>query len=177
MLTVGDMLLYAFARARPVAALLTALTTAVALAATASPAHAAGVQDRVDAYLKAHPGGTQIGPADIAYSGGRFVVTVVRTDLTAAAPDCPTNWYCFYDGPNYTYPRGKLSDCGAQDLGTWGWRNRTASVHYRMSTGSVTFLNESGATDTPLFTASTTRRTIPDVAPYRDTADYVYRTC
>jgi hypothetical protein len=171
------MLLSALARARPVAALLIAATTLVTIAATAAPARAADVQAQVDAYLAKHPGGTQIGPADIAYSGGRFVVTVVRTGLAAAAPDCPSNWFCFYDGVNYTYPRGKLSDCGAQDLGTWGWRNRTASVHYRMSTGSVTFINESGSTDTPLFTASTTRRTIPDVTPYRDTADYVYRTC
>jgi hypothetical protein len=171
------MLLSALARARPVAALLAAAITTVAIAATAAPARAADVQDQVDAYLKAHPGGVQVGPADIAYSGGRFVVTVVRTDRTAAAPDCPSNWFCFYDGVNYTYPRGKLSDCGAQDLGNWGWRNRTASVHYRMSTGSVTFINETGSTDTPLFTASTTRRTIADVAPYRDMADYVYRSC
>jgi hypothetical protein len=172
------MLRYAFARARPVAALLTAAAITVAIAATAAPAHAADVQSRVDAYLAAHPGGTQVGAADIAYSGGRFVVTVTRIDFTAAGtPDCPSNWFCFYDGTNYTYPRGKLSDCGAQDLGNWGWRNRTASVHYRMSTGSVTFINETGSTDTPLFTASTTRRTIADVAPYRDMADYVYRSC
>jgi hypothetical protein len=171
------MLLSAFARARLVAALLTAATTTVAIAATAAPARAADIQAQVDAYMAKHPGGTRIGAADVAYSGGRFVVTVVRTGHTAAAPDCPSNWYCFYDGTNYTYPRGRLSDCGAQDLGTWGWRNRTASVHYRMSTGSVTFINEAGSTDTSLFTASTTRRTIPDVAPYRDMADYVYRTC
>ncbi|GAA4148884.1 hypothetical protein GCM10022251_13110 [Phytohabitans flavus] len=160
-----------------VAALLTAATTLVALVATAAPARAATIQDQVDAYMKAHPGGTQVGTADIAYSGGKFVVTVVRTGLTATAPDCPANWFCFYDGTNYGYPRGKLSDCGAQDLGTWGWRNRTASVHYRMSTGSVSFLNETGSTDTILFTASTSRRTIPDVTPHRDLADYVYRSC
>jgi Peptidase inhibitor family I36 len=157
--------------------MLAAVTTTVAIAATAAPARADDVQTKVDAYLKAHPGGVQVGAADIAYSGGRFVVTVVRTDRTAATPDCPSGWFCFYDGVNYTYPRGKLSDCGAQDLGTWGWRNRTASVHYRSSSGSVTFINETGATDTMLFTASTTRRTIPDVAPYRDMADYVYRSC
>ena len=156
--------------------LVTVITT-VAIAATATPARAADIQDRVDAYLKANPGGTQIGAADISYSGGRFVVTVVRTDLTAASADCPANWFCFYDGPNYTYPRGKLSDCGAQDLGNWNWRDRTASVHYRMSTGTVTFINETGSPDTTLFTASTTRRTLPDVAPNRDKADYVYRTC
>ncbi|MFC0528811.1 peptidase inhibitor family I36 protein [Phytohabitans kaempferiae] len=172
------MLRFAFARARLVVALLAAATTTVAITATAAPARAADVKDRVDAYLAAHPGGVRIGGADIAYGGGRFIVTVTRTDLAAAAaPDCPANWFCFYDGTNYTYPRGKLSDCGAQDLGAWGWRNRTASVHYRMSTGSVTFINETGSTDTPLFTASTGRRTIPDVAPYRDMADYVYRTC
>lgn len=104
------MLRSAFARARLVAALLTAVTTIVAITATAAPARAADLQAKVDAYLKANPGGVQIGPADIAYSGGKFVVTVARADFAAGSPDCPSGWFCFYDGPNYTYPRGKLSD-------------------------------------------------------------------
>jgi hypothetical protein len=28
-------------------------------------------------------------------------------------------------------PRGKLSDCGWQDLKTWGWHDRAESVHNR----------------------------------------------
>jgi Peptidase inhibitor family I36 len=151
----------------------------VALAAGPGLTRAAQIQREVAAYLAAHPGGHQITTTDISYGNGAFIVSVDRTTplVAAAAPDCPSGWFCFYDNINFGYPRGKLSDCGFQDLGTWGWRNRTESVHYNMSTGSVTFINETGATDTPLFSVSTSKRTIADVSPYRNQADYVYRYC
>jgi hypothetical protein len=149
--------------------------------AAAAPglARAAQTQREVTAYLIGHPGGRQINTTDIEYGNGAFIVTVVPAAprVTIAALDCPAGWYCFYDGVNFGYPRGKLSDCGFQDLGTWGWRNRTDSVQYNLSSGSVTFINETGATDTALFSVSTTKRTIADVNPYRNQADYVYRTC
>jgi hypothetical protein len=162
---------------RRVLAPLAALGLILALAA-AVPAltRAAQIQRQVIAYLTSHPGGRQINPTDISYGNGAFIVSVVRL-APLAAPDCPSGWFCFYDGINYGYPRGKLSSCGFQDLGTWGWRNRTESVHYNMSTGSVTFINETGTTDTSLFSVSTSRRTIADVSPYRNQADYVYRYC
>lgn len=159
--------------------LLTGLLAGPALApAPAGPASAAPdpVPAQVAAYLAAHPGGRQISATDIEY-GGVFVVTVVRPAGALAAPDCPAGWFCFYDRTNFNYPRGKLSDCGDQDLGRWGWRNRTESVHYNISSGKATFINESGATDTSLFTVSSSRRTIADVSPHRNKADYVYRYC
>jgi hypothetical protein len=155
------------------------LLAVLALVLSVSGPAAAGVatQRQVDAYLAAHPGGVQINSTEISYSGGAFVVTVVRAAGTYGTPDCPAGWFCFYDNINFGYPRGKLSDCGWQDLGWWGWRNRTESVHYNLSTGSVVFINETGATDTALFTVSTTRRTIADVSPNRNRADYVFRYC
>jgi hypothetical protein len=158
-------------------AMLALATAPVAVApgtATAAP-----VQHSVDAYLASHPGGHQIGATEVEYGNGAFIVTVVPSTprIAAAAPDCPAGWFCFYDGANFGYPRGKLSDCGWQDLGTWGWRNRTDSVQYNLSTGSVVFINETGATDTSLFSVGTTKRTIADVSPNRNQADYVYRYC
>lgn len=153
------------------------LLVAAGTPAAAEPHVDGTAQSRVDAYLAAHPGGKQINATEISYGDGAFVVTVVPQPGTLGAPDCPSGWFCFYDVINYGYPRGKLSDCGWQDLGWWGWRNRTESVHYNMSIGSVVFIDETGSIDTSLFTASTTRRTIPDVNPYRNRADYVYRYC
>jgi hypothetical protein len=160
-------------------------TSTVAQAATASSATASSRQSpelvrsadqtKVDAYLAGHPGGVQTGPRDISY-GGALIVTVSRDISAAAVADCPSGWFCFYDTVSYGYPRGRLSSCGFQDLGTWGWRNRVESVHYNMSSGTVAFLNEAGATDTVLFTAGTTRRTIADVNPNRNKADYVSRS-
>jgi hypothetical protein len=152
------------------------LALILAIAAAPGLDRVAQIQRQVAAYLVSHPGGRQINTTDIEYGNGRFIVTVAQV-VPLASPDCPSGWYCFYDGVNFTYPRGKLSDCGFQDLGTWGWRNRTDSVHYNMSSGSVTFINETGTTDTSLFSVSTTRRTIADVSPYRNMADYVYRFC
>ncbi|MFV2012655.1 MULTISPECIES: peptidase inhibitor family I36 protein [unclassified Micromonospora] len=164
---------------RLVPAVLAVAVLATGLQPGVAAAGPTAVQSRMDAYLAAHPGGTQIDETDIAYSGGMFIVSVVRTAEAGplAGPDCPGGWFCFYDGTNYTYPRGRLSDCGWQDLGRWGWRNRTESVHYNLNYGSTTFLDETGSTDTKLFVVDTARRTVPDVSPHRNRADYVYRAC
>lgn len=50
-----------------------------------------------------------------------FVVTYALPSSTgpisvAASPDCPTGWFCFYDGAAYVYPRGRLSSCGFQGV-------------------------------------------------------------
>jgi hypothetical protein len=157
----------------PVAIL--ALVLSIGGTATAAPSDADTNQRLVAEFLAAHPGGQQLRDNEIAY--GAVIVEVAAPVGAYAAPDCPTGWFCFYDGLNYNYPRGRLSSCGWQDLGWWSWRDRTESVHYNMSTGSVVFIAETGATDTSLFTLSTTKRTVPDVAPNRNRADYVYRYC
>src|SRR5262245_12370847 len=59
------------------------------------------VQREVDAYLAANPGGRQINATEIAYDNGAFVVTVVPEAGILGVPDCPTGWFCFYDGVNY----------------------------------------------------------------------------
>ena len=168
-----------FRSARPPIRTLIAITAVAALAATAAPHPAAASPSDTSpaAYLAAHPGGTIINNTEISYQGGAFIVTLTRDRRSLATADCPTGWFCFYDGINFGYPRGRLSDCGFQDLGNWGWRNRTESVHFKASTGSASFINEAGATDTTLFTASTTRRTLASVTPHGNKADYVYRYC
>jgi hypothetical protein len=157
----------------------------IALAAPAAPAlgaaPAATAQDLVNAQLAAAPGGKQISATEVSY--GDFVVTVVRpaTSVDATA-DCPSGWFCFYDHTNYGYPRGKLSSCGWQDLATWGWNDRTESVHYNMSTGSVSFINHGSrpdhSDDRVVFSVSTSNRFLPDVGvANRNIADHVYRYC
>jgi hypothetical protein len=150
--------------------------SSLTILATGTPARADGSRDEVLAYMAAHPGGERIGDSDISYGGGVFIVTVVQT-RALAGPDCPSGWYCFYDGVNYTYPRGRLSDCGFQRLSTWSWQNRVESAHYNLATGSVVFIDETGSTDTTLFTIGVSRRTVADVGSARNRADYVFRYC
>lgn len=158
-------------------------TPATSTPALAEPAPQPDVQAQIDAHLKAYPGGVQTGPYEITYGNGRFVMTFVRTEpAVAGAPDCPWGWFCFYDSVNYGYPRGKLSDCGWQDLDEWGWSNRTESVHYNLASGSVAFINHavgqtSHSFDVAVFGAGTSATTIADTLPYRNTADHVQRYC
>ncbi|WP_027346657.1 peptidase inhibitor family I36 protein [Hamadaea tsunoensis] len=174
-------------RARPIRLLWTillgtamALTATPALAATPSPG-AQGVQAQIDQYLAKAPGGKQINANEISYDGGVFVVTFAAFGTSPTGADCPSGWFCFYDRTNYGYPRGKLSSCGWQDLAWWGWNDMTESVHYNMSSGSVSFINHGRyadhSDDTVLFTVSTTSRYLSDVSPYRNVADHVYRSC
>ena len=170
---------------------LTALLVFVVLIAPAAPATAAAsptqtapstkaVQEMIDAQLAAAPGGKQISPTEVSY--GDFVVTVARTDNTSVGADCPAGWFCFYDRVNYGYPRGKLSSCGWQDLATWAWNDRTESVHYNLSTGSVSFINHGArpdhSDDRVLFSVGASNRFLSDVgAANRNIADHVYRFC
>lgn len=161
--------------------LLAALTLLALLATglSSQPVSAAArTEAAVAAYLRTNPGGVPIGGRDIAYSDGTFIVTVSRGPATKAlaAADCPSGWYCFYDGPAYTYPRGRLSSCGWQDLGAWGWRNRIESAHYNMSSGTVAYLNENGSADTVLFTTSASNRYLANAGTSSNKADYVSRS-
>nr|MDT0659084.1 hypothetical protein [Micromonospora sp. DSM 115978] len=125
-------------------------------------------------YLAAHPGGVPINDNEISYDGGRFIVTLERPPHTGyLIPDCPWNWFCFYDRIGYGYPRGRLSDCGSQHLSNWAWQYRTESVHYNMSSGRTAFYYGSQW----LFEISPSRRTISNVTPYRNYADRVNRIC
>lgn len=162
---------------------LTMVSLAIWTPAQAQPDERDDVQAQIDAQLKAYPGGVQTGPAEISYKNGRFVMTFVRPGVaTDGTADCPFGWFCFYDSTNYGYPRGKLSDCGWQDLAEWGWQNRTESVHYNMPTGSVAFINHASGQgghsfDVAVFGAGTTVPTVPDTTPYRNSSDHVQRYC
>ncbi|KUL41701.1 peptidase inhibitor family I36 protein [Actinoplanes awajinensis] len=123
-------------------AVLAGLTVPIGGAAQAAPsqdaalakAPNAAVRQQMRDQLDRAPAGKVTGPAQITYGNGAFVVDfapeVGATGAAAlAAPNCPQYWVCFYDLTNYGYPRGKLQDCGQQDLATWGWRNRANSAH------------------------------------------------
>jgi len=169
---------------RPVLAVAATLILIIATPAAAAPTqrpHPPTVQQQIDAQLAKAPGGKQISPTEVSYGNGTFVITFVAPANTSVGADCPGGWFCFYDRTGYGYPRGKLSSCGWQDLAWWAWNDRTESVHYNISTGSVAFINHTGAPDhsddVVLFSVGANSRYRSDVAPYRNMADHVYRYC
>lgn len=141
--------------------------------AAGPPTNPAATSNRITAYLATHPGGKPLSDNEIGYGDGAFIVTLTPPPRPLAAPDCPAGWFCFYDRPSYGYPRGRLSDCGLQNLATWGWQDLTESAYYNMSSGRVVFLNNSQ----PLFEISTRQRGRADAYPYRNLADHVRRYC
>ena len=144
--------------------------TILLLAARPAVGHASSA---VDAYLAKYPGGQAISDNEISYDNGRFIVTLTRPPNTQAAPDCPSDWFCFYERIGYGYPRGKLSDCGWQSLITYGWQDRVESVYYRFSRGKVEFRDYG----TPIFSVGAGSPADSDVYPYRNRATEVYRYC
>lgn len=165
-----------------------AVAVGITAAITAPPAYAdtSSLQQQVDAYMSAHPGGRQISSTAISYGNGRFIVTLGlpaphNTLDNGPVADCPSGWFCFYDQPDYTGRRGQLSDCGWQDLAWWDWNDRTVSAYYNMSRGYVQFLNHAAGTtshtkDTILFTLTTTARGLR-LVPTPKAADHVNRVC
>jgi hypothetical protein len=97
----------------------------------------AELRQQVQLQLQLFPGGVQIDENEVAYQGGAFVMTFALPEQAIrprATADCPSGWFCFYDHANFGYPRGKLSDHGWQDLGPFGWSDRTESVHNNTTT-------------------------------------------
>jgi hypothetical protein len=145
------------------------------------------LQAQIDAHLARAPGGVQINENEISYDGGRFIMTFAKpgqqvgTDPTVqASSDCTFAWYCFYDGINFTYPRGRFSDCGWQDMSAWGWHDRTESVAQNLLGTWIQYLNHTTGghgNDVHLFFTDTLFEEIPDVAPYRNMADHGVRHC
>ncbi|MEV0568470.1 peptidase inhibitor family I36 protein [Dactylosporangium sp. NPDC050588] len=151
------------------------VTAAVTIAA--APAAAAPVAPGTASYLAEHPGGTLVAPNEISYDGGRFVVTltppVQEPEHTNAYVDCPKGWFCFYDRPDYGYPRGKLSSCSWQSLATYGWQDRVESAYYNLDRGAVQFFDYG----TGLFTVGVGYRSIAYVGSAMNRATDVYRYC
>jgi hypothetical protein len=160
------------------------LAAALVLTTTGTPVQAAqtaSVQAQIDAQLAKFPGGKQISATEVSYATGGFVITFTRPQNGVDGyADCPGGWFCFYEHTNYGYPRGKLSSCGWQDLSWWGWQDRTESVHNNQYSGWVLFINHSGPPDHSgdygLFDVWPGER-LPDISPYCNMADHVYRFC
>ena len=152
---------------------------AAALTIGDEPANAVPAPTPAATYLAANPGGHIIDANNLSY--GPITITVTAPVRPMLYADCPAGWFCFYQYTNYGYPRGKLSSCGWQNLATWGWQNRIQSAYYNLLNGAVAFINHtpgtSAADDQTVFTISVINPGIPDVTPYRNTADYVYRYC
>lgn len=149
-------------------AVATALTTAVGPAAAAVHAGTPAA-----AYLARHPGGQLLNSHEVSYDDGAFVVTLGPDNGVAAAPDCPSGWFCFWDGTSYSGPRGKLSSCGWQNLATYDWEYRVASAYYNLDRGAVQFRYG----NTGLFQVGVSARSIPNAGAYKDLATTVYRYC
>ncbi|MBY8872332.1 hypothetical protein K7640_10825 [Micromonospora sp. PLK6-60] len=144
----------------------------VAGAPVPTPGMAAASREMSD-YLAAHPGGVPVSANEISYGDGAVLVTLRPPVGVYALADCPWGWYCFYDRPDFGYPRGKLSSCGRQNLADWQWQFRIGSAHYNMASGSATFYYN----DTALFSVGVGNPVRADAAPWRDWANYVNRRC
>ena len=144
---------------------------------------AAELQQQIARQLRLAPGGTQTAPNEVSYDGGKFVVTYrMPGAVAAAAPDCPSGWFCFYANYEYGYPRGKLSSCGWQDLSKYRWNDRTRSIHNATATdidfyGHQDYGNPAygHVLDEFLFGAFI-YESVPYVL-YPDQADHVIRRC
>ncbi|MBB5867477.1 hypothetical protein F4553_000856 [Allocatelliglobosispora scoriae] len=145
--------------------------------AAAGPAGTASgvLQLEMARQLARYPGGVQTTATQISYDGGRFVIDYAPPSGEVSllgTPNCPVDWVCFYDLDNYGYPRGKLRDCGWQDLGTWGWRNRLNSVHNNHDYTAI-------FTDEDLWEAVDVSRKSanPNMGVVRNRADTIYINC
>ncbi|MET7419824.1 peptidase inhibitor family I36 protein [Dactylosporangium sp. NPDC005555] len=158
-------------------ALTLAFLVVTAVTAVAAPAAAAPVSPGAASYLADHPGGTVVGANEISYDGGRFVVTLVPPVQdpahTNAYVDCPKGWFCFYDRPDFGYPRGKLSSCYWQSLATYGWQDRVESAYYNLDRGAVQFFDYGRG----MFTVGVGYRSIAYLGSDMNRATDVYRYC
>lgn len=137
---------------------------------------AAELQDQIDLHLQQAPGGRQTAPNEITYGDDTFVVTyAMPNQRLLASPDCENGWFCFYDGGAYGYPRGKLSDCGFQDLGDFGWSDRTSSVDNGTSS-NVRYYNHRDSGDEYMFTNNAGQHGRLS-SEYTNRADHVVRVC
>jgi hypothetical protein len=148
------------------------------------------LQAQIAQHLQRFPGGKQINDNEISYADGKFIITFAKPNgpqsdsSVMRASDCTAGWYCFYDGINFTYPRGRLSDCGWQDLFDFGWSDRTESVA-QTSPGSiwVSYIGHEGTTpdhsgdDVYFFTDSLNREIAAVPVGVRNAADHARKNC
>ncbi|WP_326557334.1 peptidase inhibitor family I36 protein [Micromonospora sp. NBC_01796] len=144
---------------RPIAArllvvLITGLFAITAGASAASAAPQAGMssaevklQSDISAHIKAY-GGTQISTNEIAWRGGRVVLTIPQPGSRAAlapgekiAPlgtaNCARGWTCLYEHSNFDGRRLTFTDCISEYLPNYGFRDQASSWHNNQTGGAV----------------------------------------
>ena len=150
-----------------------------AAASEADTTAAPSVQQQIDAQLRAAPGGVQTSANEIAWRDGAVVMTFPNVQqgefTTLAVANCPSGSFCFWDAANFEGRRLQFSDCGRQDLGDYGFRNRATS--WQNTTASRVNVYQSDAIDDLLWTMAPRGRSANVGAADNDRADYFVRVC
>jgi hypothetical protein len=137
------------------------------------------LQAQIDLQLRIAPGGEQTDLNEVSYRGAKFIVSYpMPGESISGWPDCPLYWFCFYDHPTWGKPRGQLSDCGWQDLNTFGWSDRVESYDHSLVGSNVTYTNHTSGghgRDVPLWSAAA--GTVSDTVPHPNKADHVEFFC
>ncbi|MFJ5265300.1 peptidase inhibitor family I36 protein [Streptomyces sp. NPDC088387] len=144
---------------------------------TQQAGNALSVQAQVDRQLRIAPGGEQTGRNEVSYNDGSFVVTFAPPGAEPLGlSDCPSGWFCFWDGGSYTGSMGQLSSCGWQDLDDFGWSDRVSSVYNRTS-DDVRYYNHHDSGDELLFTNQAGKNGNLTTGTSNNKADHVNRLC
>ncbi|MGJ7414590.1 peptidase inhibitor family I36 protein [Streptomyces cinereoruber] len=107
------------------------------------------LQRQIDKQMKITPGGKQIGVNQIAWRGGKAVMTfplpgekrarsVDETFGALGTPNCSYLWTCLYEHSNFDGRRLTWSDCNFENLANWGFNDQTTSWHNNQSRGTQT---------------------------------------
>jgi hypothetical protein len=109
----------------------------------------AGLQRQIDKQMAKTPGGKQIGVNQVAWRGGKAVMTfplpgekqarAVNEPLgTLGTANCSYLWTCLYEHSNFDGRRLTWSDCNFENLANWGFNDQTTSWHNNQSRGTQT---------------------------------------
>ncbi|MCP3821226.1 peptidase inhibitor family I36 protein [Streptomyces sp. A3M-1-3] len=114
-----------------------------------SKSEVAGLQKQIDKQLATTPGGKQIGVNQIAWRGGKAVMTfplpgekkaraVGEAAVPLGSPNCRYAWTCLYEHSNWDGRRLTWSDCNFENLADWGFNDQTTSWHNNQTRGTRT---------------------------------------
>ncbi|MEV6247888.1 peptidase inhibitor family I36 protein [Streptomyces sp. NPDC051742] len=109
----------------------------------------AELQRQIDRQMAVTPGGEQIGVNQVAWRGGKAVMTfplpgekqaraVDEPVGTLGTANCSYLWTCLYEHDNYDGRRLTWSDCAFVNLSSWDFIDKTSSWHNNQSSGTVT---------------------------------------
>lgn len=126
----------------------------------------AELQRRIDEQMERTPGGEQTGVNQIAWRGGKAVMTfplpgekkaraVDETLGPLGTPNCSYLWTCLYEHSNFDGRRLTWSDCNFENLANWGFNDQTTSWHNNQSRGTRTHVyNWTGSSWALLWTST-----------------------